>query len=256
LKGWLPDGLAGRITVEQLLTHTSGLGDYLDRIETDPGIRTARSLAPYRDLVRASKVEGRPEDGLRYSNTGYVVLGALIEAVSGHDYFDVVRSEIYRPAGMARTDSWCRDEVVPNRAVGYIPPDDAEALGFGKGWRSNQRLEGTRGTPAGGGMSTASDLLRFARALLEGKLVKRETLSALLAPRVPFLPGSSYAYGFVVREEAGMRTFGHSGGFPGVSANLTVFGDGAWTLVALSNVSEGTGPVVEAWNALAERIGT
>jgi hypothetical protein len=73
---------------------------------------------------------------------------------------------------------------------------------------------------------------------------------------VPFLPGSSYAYGFVVREEAGMRTFGHSGGFPGVSANLTVFGDGAWTLVALSNVSEGTGPVVEAWNALAERIGT
>jgi len=102
LKGWLPGDLAARMTVEQLLTHTSGLGDYLDQIEIDPKLRSARTLAAYRDLVRRSKVEGTPEDGLRYSNTGYVVLGALIEAVSGRDYFDFVRSEIYAPSVTSR----------------------------------------------------------------------------------------------------------------------------------------------------------
>ena len=102
LKGWLPEDLAARVTVEQLLTHTSGLGDYLPEIESDPKLRSARTLAAYRDLIRRSKVEGKPEDGLRYSNTGYVVLGALIEAITGRDYFDFVRSEIYAPAGMTR----------------------------------------------------------------------------------------------------------------------------------------------------------
>jgi CubicO group peptidase (beta-lactamase class C family) len=252
LKGWLPDAAAQRVTVEQLLTHTSGLGDYLDRIETDAALRSARSLAPYRDFVRASRIEGNPEDGLRYSNTGYVVLGALIEAVSGKDYFDFVRSEIYAPAGMTRTDSWCRDEIVEGRAIGYIPPDEAEAMGLGRGWRSNRAFEGTRGTSAGGGFSTAGDLLRFARGLVEGRIVTRETLATLLEPRVAFLPGSRYAYGFVVHEGAGPKSFGHSGGFPGVAGVLRVHGD--WTLVVLSNVSDGAGEVVAAWDDLARRL--
>ena len=254
LKGWLPEDLAARVTVEQLLTHTSGLGDYLPEIESDPKLRSARTLAAYRDLIRRSKVEGKPEDGLRYSNTGYVVLGALIEAITGRDYFDFVRSEIYAPAGMTRTDSWCRDEIVEGRAVGYIPPDEAEAMGLGRGWRSNRAFEGTRGTSAGGGMSTAGDLLRFARALVGGKLVKRETLATLLKPRVPFLPGSHYAYGFVVRDGAGPRTFGHSGGFPGVAGEMRVYGDGDWTLVVLSNVSDGAGEAVGAWDELVRRL--
>jgi CubicO group peptidase (beta-lactamase class C family) len=254
VKGWLPDDLASSITIDQLLTHTSGLGDYLDRIELDPKLRAARSLSAYRELVRESTLQGKPEDGLRYSNTGYVVLGALIEAVTGRDYYTYVREEIYRPAGMTRTDSWCRDEVVENQAIGYIPPADAQGIGLGKGWRSNQGLQGTRGTPAGGGMSTAPDLHRFARALVSGKLVKPETLETLLTPRVPFLPGSSYAYGFVVHEEAGARTFGHSGGFPGVSTTLRFAREGGYTLVVLSNVSNGAGPIVEAWSRLAGRI--
>lgn len=256
LKGWMPEDLAARVTVEQLLTHTSGLGDYLGAIETDPGLRSARTLGAYRDFVRGSKATGKPEDGLRYSNTGYLVLGALIEAVTGRDYFDFIRSEIYRPAGMTRTDSYCRDEIIEGRAIGYIPPDEAEAMGLGRGWRSNQRFEGTRGTSAGGGMSTAGDLLRFARALVEGRLVGRDTLATLLTPRVPFLPGSRYAYGFVIREGAGPRTFGHSGGFPGAAGELRVYGDGDWTLVVLSNVSGGAGEAIAAWDDLARRLET
>jgi D-alanyl-D-alanine carboxypeptidase len=253
LKGWLPDDLAASVTVEQLLTHTSGLGDYLAQIDSDKTLREARTLSPYREFVRRSKIAGRPEDGLRYSNTGYVVLGALIEAVSGSDYFDFVRSNIFVPAGMTRTDSWCRDEIVEGRAVGYIPPEEAEAMGLGRGWRSARGLEGTRGTSAGGGMSTAGDLFRFAQALVGQKLVKRETLETLLMPRVAFLPGSHYAYGFVVSDNP-PQSFGHSGGFSGAAGDLRVYGDGEWTLVVLSNVSQGAGDAVGAWQDLARRL--
>jgi len=255
LKGWLPDPLASSITIEPLLTHTSGLGDYLGKIETDPKLRTARSLSAFKDLVRASAVEGKPEDGLRYSNTGYVVLGAVIEAVTGRDYFDVVREEVYAKAGMTRSDSWCRDEIVPGRALGYIPPAEAESRGLGRGWRTNGNLQGTRGTSAGGGYATAGDLLRFARALVDGKLVKKETLETLLTPRVRFLSGH-YGYGFELSEgRDGQRVFGHAGGFPGVNGELRIYGDGAWTLVMLSNVSGGTGGIVGAWDGIVARIG-
>jgi hypothetical protein len=98
-------------------------------------------------------------------------------------------------------------------------------------------------------MSTARDLFRFARALVEGRLVKPETLATLVQPRVPFLPGSRYAYGFVVREDSGPKTSGHSGGFPGVAGELRIQGDR--TLVVLSNVSDGAGEVVAAWGDLA-----
>jgi len=255
LKGWLPEAHERSITIEQLLTHTAGLGDYLGQIDKDPKLREARSLAPYRDLVRTSPVEGTPADGLRYSNTGYLVLGALIEAVTGRDYFDVVREEIYARAGMTRTDSWCRDEIIENRATGYVPPEHAEVLGLGRGWRTNALLQGTRGTSAGGGWATAGDLLRFARALVEGRLVKPATLDALLTPRVRFPVGGSYAYGFVVHDAGGgKRTYGHSGGFPGVSGELRVYGDGLWTLVVLSNVASGAGDIVGAWDGIEARV--
>jgi CubicO group peptidase (beta-lactamase class C family) len=255
LQGWLPPEHEASITIHELLTHTAGLGDYLGQIEHDPAIREASSLDAYRELVRTSTVEAPPENSLRYSNSGYVVLGALIEAVTGRDYFDVVRETIYAPAGMTRTDSWRMDEVVADRATGYIPPDESAATGLGAGWHSNARLRGVRGTSAGGGYSTAGDMLRFARALVEGRLVRRETLDALLEPRVRFPVGGHYAYGFVVHQgRDGRRTFGHAGGFPGTSGELKVYGDGAWTLVVLSNASGGAGAIVGSWDGIAARL--
>lgn len=256
LSGWLSDEAAKTVTLHQLLTHTSGLGDYLERIQSDPQIRGARSLSAYRDLVRSSGVSGKPEDGIRYSNTGYVVLGALIEAVTGRSYYDVVRDEVFAAAGMTRSGCFSVDEVVENRAIGYIDPEESKAIGLGDGWRTNVTLQGVRGTPAGGCLATAPDVLRFARALAEGKLVKPGTLDALLAPRERFPAGGDYAYGFVVsRGRDGRRIYGHAGGFPGVNGELKVYGDGEWTLVVLSNLSGGAGEIVGAWEGLVGRIG-
>jgi len=255
LQGWLPDDAAAKITIDQLLSHTSGLGDYLEHVADDPQIRNARSLSAYRELVRSSSIEGTPEDGLRYSNTGYVVLGAIIEAVSGMDYYEFVREEIFDRAGMAHTGSWCVDEVVEHRATGYIPPVEAEALNLGRGWRTNAMLRGARGTSAGGGWSTAADLFRFARALVEGRLVRSETLETMLQPRARFPAGGDYGYGFIVHTGGAQgRVFGHGGGFPGVNGELQIYGDGAWVLVVLSNVSGGAGELVGAWDGLSSRI--
>jgi len=255
LQGWLPDEAAKTVTIHQLLTHTAGLGDYLSRIEDDPQIRNARTLSAYRDLVRSSPVTGKPEDGLRYSNTGYVVLGALIEAVTGRDYYDVVRDEVFARAGMTHSGWWCVDEIVDNRALGYLDPGEAATAGLGHGWRTNVTLQGVRGTSAGGCLSTSGDLLRFARALADGKIVKLETLDTLLTPRVRFPGGGDYAYGFIVSKgRDGKRVYGHAGGFPGVSGDLEIYGDGAWTLVVLANASGGSGDITGAWNGIVARI--
>ena len=113
-----------------------------------------------------------------------------------------------------------------------------------------------RGTSAGGGESTAPDLLRFARSLLGGKIVSPETVETLLEPRVAFPVGGDYAYGFVVhRDKHGRRVFGHSGGMRGVHCDLKVYADGAFTLVVLSNQTRGTGEIVGAWDGLAARLG-
>jgi CubicO group peptidase (beta-lactamase class C family) len=258
LHDWLPADRARTITIQQLLTHTAGLGDYLDRIESDPTIRGARPLSAYRSFVRASSEDATAPGEFRYSNTGYVVLGAVIEAITGRDYFEFVRAEVYAPAGMTRTDSWCVDDLVENRAIGYLRPGETGPDGIASpAWRSNVFVKGARGTSAGGGLSTAGDLLRFSRALVEGRIVKPATVDALLAPRVRFPVGGDYGYGFVVHEgKDGKRAFGHSGGFAGVNAEFKVYGNGAWTLVVLSNISGGVGGIAGVWDGIVARMGS
>jgi CubicO group peptidase (beta-lactamase class C family) len=166
-----------------------------------------------------------------------------------------LKEEVFVPAGMTRSGCWSIDEIVENRAIGYIDPEESKAIGLGAGWRTNVTLQGVRGTSAGGCLSTAGDLFRFARALAEGKLVKPETLDTLLTPRERFPAGGHYAYGFIVNEgRDGKRIYGHGGGFPGVNTELRVYGDGAWTLVVLSNLSGGAGEITSAWDAIVRRI--
>lgn len=255
LRGWLPSDVEDRTTVRQLLTHTAGLGDYLDQIERNPAIRDARTLAPYQDFARGADVRPLEDGHMQYSNLGYVVLGALIEAVSGMDYFEFIRREIYRPAGMTNSDTWCIDDIVPNRATGYIPPRAGAQPGVATEWRSNRMRQGVRGTSAGGGWSTAGDLLLFAKAMLEGRIVRPETLDEMLAPRVRFPVGGDYAYGFVVHEDReGKRIFGHSGGFAGVDGELKIYGDGQWILIVLANVGGGGEPIVGAWDGIVSQV--
>jgi D-alanyl-D-alanine carboxypeptidase len=154
--------LASKVTIRQLLTHTGGTGDIFGK-----EYEAARlQLREPKDFIRLFGSRGPAfEPGTRgaYSNYGFIILGNVIEAVTGVSYFDYVRRRVFDPAGMKDTDSTPETEPVANRAVGYMGPSGT--------LRANTDTLPWRGTPAGGGYSTVGDLFNFAQALQAGKIL-------------------------------------------------------------------------------------
>jgi CubicO group peptidase (beta-lactamase class C family) len=151
-----------------------------------------------------------------------VVLGAVIEKVTGRSYFDVVREMVFAPAGMTDTDSYEVDFPVPNLATGYTRKGSPD-----QGLRSNVYTKPARGSSAGGGYSTLRDLLRFSVALTEGRLLSRpHTVWVLGGPE----PGAAAGAG-----SGGGPGLGVAGGAPGMNAVLDVDLDAGFTVVVLSN---------------------
>lgn len=251
LKGWLPDDAAAKVTIRHLLTHTSGLGDFLKALREEDAWRLLDGVAAHRPLVRSAPPAGPPGVEFRYSNAGFLVLGALVEAVSGRDFYAFVKEEVFARAGMTRSGYYRFDDVVENRATGYLAPAE---IG-GAGWRTNVSLQGLRGTPAGGAWSSVDELLSFVNALTENRLLGRETVDELLKPQLKAPFGGHYGLGFEVGgAPGGGFEFGHSGGFPGVGAFLRVYARSGFTLVVLSNGSSGAGEIAGVWEALLPRI--
>jgi len=164
--------VARRVTIRQLLEHRSGIGGNIFAAPAGGGGPRGdiRRLRAYLPLFVNEPLQFEPGTRSQYSNAGYVVLGLLVERLSGEDYYDYVRRHIYEPAGMTRTAHWAVDSLPPNTAIGYTrggantPPDPASPL------RRNSDLLPGRGSSAGGGYSTAQDLLRFLAALRAGRI--------------------------------------------------------------------------------------
>ncbi len=247
-KGWTKADLS-KVRVEHLLSHTSGLGSYFN----DAYVRTARQLLrkvdDYEPLVAEETLAFEPGTKWQYSNTGFLLAGAVIEAVTGRDYFDVVRERVYAKAGMPDSDSYDVDLVVPNLGVGY----SRERTASGARWRANTFEHVIRGGPAGGGYSTARDLLAFAEAMRKGRLVSPATAERLWSAK-PELASPDYGFGFGVGRGPLGRTVGHSGGFPGIASILDIGLDTGWTVVVLSNVDGGMEPVAQKLREVAGRI--
>lgn len=232
LAKFLPDLLspeaAEKIRIKHLLTHTSGLGSYFNERFFNGSRANYRTIDDYLELVEGEKPAFEPGTRWSYSNTGMLILGKIIEKVSGRNYFDYIRENIYQKAGMTDSDSYELDRVNPNLAVGYTK----EFAEKGIEYRNNIFLHVISGGPAGGGYSTGDDLLKFSRALQNGKLLKPETLRLMRAPK-PELNSPNYGYGFMLDTQRG--TFGHGGDFAGVSANLEMFPETGFTAIVLSN---------------------
>jgi CubicO group peptidase (beta-lactamase class C family) len=191
-----------------------------------------RASRDYFPLFAAESLYFEPGTASAYSNEGYVVLGAIVERLTGMSYFDYVRERIFAPLDMRDTDSWAIDDVVPNLAVGYARFED-DPLGIGPR-RPNWIFLQWKGSAAGGGYSTTADLLKFVRGLREGRLVRRGLVDTLLAPHAK---GDWYGYGFMVEDFAGKPARGHGGGGPGsgISSELGWFTDGSYTAIVLGN---------------------
>ncbi|HYG12080.1 MAG TPA: serine hydrolase domain-containing protein, partial [Pyrinomonadaceae bacterium] len=174
--------VAEKVTIHHLLTHTAGLGDFFDNPEFRPYRERYVKPADYFPLFAGRPLRFEPGARFGYSNAGFVVLGAIVERVSGQSYFDYVREHIYRPAGMTESDSYELTEVVPNLAVGYARFQD-DPLGVDPR-RSNIAFLPWRGSPAGGGYASAPDLLKFARALSTHKLLGAQMTELVTTAKV------------------------------------------------------------------------
>jgi CubicO group peptidase (beta-lactamase class C family) len=231
---WLPREITDKIQIQHLLTHASGLGSYFNETFMESSRLRFREVDDYKPLVQGETLAFEPGTDWRYSNTGMLLLGVVIESVTGGSYFDYIRENIYEPAGMKNSDCYDMDRPVKNLAIGYTREDGE--------WANNLYLHVVRGGPAGGGFSTVEDLLRFARALRGHKLLSPEGTETVWSPK-PELGSPNYGFGFGVGGGEGQRIVGHGGGFAGINSNLDIFLDSGYTAVVMSNYDMGAEPI-------------
>ncbi|MBN1213779.1 MAG: beta-lactamase family protein [candidate division Zixibacteria bacterium] len=235
---YLPDfpnrETARKVTIHHLLTHTSGMSDYWEELFSSKWweIKTVPQLA---DLIIEEPLDFEPGERFGYSNSGPVILGLIIEKITGMSYFDYIREYIYKPAGMLNSDCYEVDRPVPNLAIGYTKMNyNGEADPDGR-WYNNLFMHAVKGGPAGGGYSTVEDLFRFAQALKNHILLNREYTELVTAGKVDMGPGMKYAYLFGDENVNGQRIIGHSGGAPGINARLAIYLNSGYTVAVMAN---------------------
>jgi D-alanyl-D-alanine carboxypeptidase len=222
---------ARRATIDQLLTHTAGAGNYWDDAyekEWDRITELPQMLPFVLPYLGAS-----PPGEFSYSNSGFVLLGLVVEAVSGTSYYDYVEKHVLLPAGMTSTGFPLRSDAAPDVALPYEPQMDSGAVQ--PGIYVPVHL-GVRGSSAGGAATTVDDLLRFADALQGGVLLDAAHLGLMTRGHVPYGgPGSSYGYGTIVEEKRGVVSYGHGGNARGTQFEMRIFPGLDTVMVVMSN---------------------
>jgi len=233
---YLPDypnkDVADKVTIHHLLTHTSGLGSYWNA-RFDAKRASLKTVSDYLALFADQPLLFEPGKRFQYSNSGFIVLGAIIEKVSGQSYYDYVREHIYKPAGMKNTEAFESSVETPNLAMGYTSEGPEGEASAGPR-RENTATRPNRGGPAGGGYSTVEDLLRFHLALRDHKLLSAKYTDLITTGKVD-MGRARYAYGFGDEVVNGKRIFGHNGGAPGIGSDLSMYPELGYTSVVMTN---------------------
>ncbi|MFC0003043.1 serine hydrolase domain-containing protein [Micromonospora siamensis] len=249
------------VTVEHLLTMTAGIADWFDEtgdweanwaelLRRQP-IYLLRDNADYLPLFTGKPPRFPAGERHEYNGACYLLLGLLVERLTGAPFAEHLRDHVFRPAGMRHTDLVALDDVAPGVAEGYLPVrDDAGAVA---GWRRN--VYSTTPAPAadGGATSTAADLVAFTEALRTGTLLDPAFSAAMLAPRVAEhdgkVRGYRWRYGFgvmsILDDDGAVVRWGHTGEEDGVSARLYHYPDSGTDVAILANTSWSAGSL--AW---------
>lgn len=226
-----PKKTEGDITVRHLLTHTSGIGHY-------KGMLDGISFKEYPTLLDAMKkfqqrdLKGKPGDIYQYTTYGYVVLGVVIEKVSGMSYEAYMKQHIWEPAGMLHTSKESKEDfALANKSSLYRITDKGKIK---KDPRTNLSVK----TPGGGLQSTAGDLLRFGQALIDHRLLKPETMELMLVDPGIREEGNPYAMGwFIYQKDTNEKVLliGHSGSQAGTSSQLLIMPERGIVSAVISN---------------------
>lgn len=223
-----------KVLIRQLLTHTSGLGEMFNTKykEEREHLRTVKAFV---SLFENDPLRFEPGSRWSYSNAGYCLLGAIVEKVSGEDYYDYLDKHIFGPAGMRNSGAFETDKPVDNLAIGYTR-DGAATPEELRTRHDNIKLHVVKGSPAGGSFSTVEDLQRFAAAILGHRLLNADyTRLATSAHAKTGLGDDASGYGFQIEPVNGHAIVGHRGGFPGISASFFMYPDDGYVVVVLSN---------------------
>ena len=236
--------IADDVTIEHLLSHRSGIGDYLDEDEFDSEDYvlpvSAHRLVTTEDflpILDGHPTKSKAGDRFSYCNGGFVVLALIAERVSGRSYHDLVRELVCSPAGMADTE-FLRSDALPGRAaLGYV---DVQGQ-----WRTNVFYLPVIATGDGGMYTTTADMARFWTALTSERIVRRETLADMRRARSEPDPGESRCYGLGLWLTADSRQITMSGADAGVSFWSSHHPEHGTTATVISTTIGGAWPLVE-----------
>lgn len=219
---------AEKVTIRQMLDMASGIGDFFGPEFQDTPKDRLRTIKDFLPLFAGKPLRFEPGTKQQYSNGGYIVLGAIVEKVSGQDYYEYVREHIFKVAGMQNSDWYEVDIPTPNLAIGYT----REGMEGKNARRSNLYMQPAKGSPAGGGYSTAEDLLKFALALRSGKLRLADFRKPAAGENQNSHTGNSAPFPGV----------GFAGGSPGVNAFFIAGPESSsYTMIVLSNYDPPSG---------------
>jgi CubicO group peptidase (beta-lactamase class C family) len=241
---------ASQVTIHQLLTMSSGIPDLfgVPRYWAERG--SIRTLSDYWRFFAKAPLEFVPGTAWSYSNSNFLLLGAVVERLTGLRFPDAVSQRVFAPAGMTGTGYRAGPGALPARGYTHSRPGSAPGAtpDPDRWYPSGEEGDTSAGSPAGGGVSTAEDLTRFARALMEGRLLGRELTRRAMTGYVATEYGGKDGYGLETRSWNGVRIMGHGGGFSGVSNQVDFYPDLGYVLVVLGN-SDASGA-----QAIASRV--
>jgi CubicO group peptidase (beta-lactamase class C family) len=248
--------LPAEMTVYHALTMTSGIADWIDEEAADFDAEWSKFCRTYPLYLLRRDADYLPifanldpyfpvGEKHRYNGAGYMLLGLMIEKITGLSYFDYIRKNIFARAGMTQTDFIDLDDVYPNVAQGYITiKDDSGAV---VNWKKNYYSTTAGGAADGGSTSTLDDLVRFSRALRDGKLFKKELVETMLTPKVIADENPRWRYGFgcfiLLDEQEQILRWGHTGEEDGVSCRLIYYPKQKLDVVILGNQSSCAGKI-------------
>lgn len=221
---------ADKMTLRQILSHTAGLSNYMGHPDYQKKKNEYTKIDDFLKLALEVPPAGAPGEKFEYSNTGFIVLGKIIEKLSGKDYFEHIRETLWGELGMNNTTVYRVNTKAENKAAGYelLPTGDVI-------------YTGPNDIPAlsdGGTFSNAYDLLTYAKALQRYVLLTEELSTQMFTQHAQFGPVLGYGYGFMIYNDKGKNVVGHGGDCPGYCADLTMMLDKGYTVIVLSNHGE------------------
>lgn len=240
-------------TIRHLLSHASGLGSLFDRPSYDRAKVFSR-MADLFPMFAAEPPAFAPGTAAAYSNEGFIVLGAVIEQVTGESWYDLLERQIYRPAGMTASGHFLNHSLPERVAIGYRYLDN-DHLGI-DARQPNHDFVDYRGNSCGGGYSSVADMTSYLRALHAGRILPRAAVDMLVTQQTPGIP--DYGMGFIVKPLAAGRTLvGHGGGGPhsGIGGMSGIIWETGWAFSILGNYdAHFTGPIADDVAAMLAQL--